>query len=898
MSCNHPSSEKFSSDSPEAKFLTSLVAVAIRDQRLDLVNTICKAVIGPQPQLEDALCKAIVAGQLDVVRAFLCRGPYARGPWAVGLPMAISSNMSVRITTPGFEEKWPLIVIAARSGQSAIVRELLDANADPNRTGELNGQAVTALYLAVQYGFPKTCRAILETATDVHRISDSDPCYRCAPNLTCYRCAPKKNAQKKLRLEFYNDHDRATPLLMAARKGEAGLVSELVGAGASLSAQRLSCNKQFVEHSDGGKHSFLAKYNSPRDQFLSLTPLGTCVYRRWPENSIRALLDMKADPGRAAATRSSSAEDAGLSPSSRGNPRDDQGEGQSFLVDGPSESVGGGDEIPLALFAATALIPLTPNAPVVICGLESETGKKMNGLRGFTVPYDGSKKKSALKDRWGVEVPAASRAGAGIPADHPAVNAIKSENLRAVGDGTIYPRARATGAQAGAEQYSYSDDLFMPQDCLYDPLTAHDSALARTELLLQRGARPFRAPNSRYSFHEFFEELATSHVHRCHGVQYWGKLVKLFLQYEANPERTAGELLLALAAAAARERAVAAVEVDAVHRRWRGGDECVTDTAAVVVSITARAELLLTDVSVDGAAVLRQAVATGRADVVRELCAIAAEARDPMMGVPCLAPDEIMNKFDPERQRTALHYAAEAGQEELVRLLLGAEGLGAPKLNVEVRAQDEDGHTALDLAVENGHSPVVAMLLMAGGQKWGPCLRGDGCKRGPLRKSREENDFDGAEESKPALRKAFEAAVSGQHVGVAWQLLLSAAEEAERCERRRWRLGNRVNEAGAAQLLEEMDGGSGVSVNEEDAGGGASVVDAADHTDTLRDGGAAQEELHKADADSQNSGDCSRSALRPTIVQALHPSYRADELGEAMRLIRGGTPPLSRRRFQ
>ena len=718
--------KKFIRDSPEAKFLASLVPLAIRDQRLEMVSTISKVVLGPRLELQQALRDAIVAGQVRVVQAFLCRGPYEADFFN---PSAPHANMSLRMATDPprnthFEE-WPLIVIAARFAKHEIVKELLDAKADPSRTGQLSrGQVVTALYSAVKHGFPKTCRALLATVNSAALVSDAET----------------NDARDKLRLDFYNNQDRATPLLMAARKGAVDLLRELVGAGASMSVQRLSCNE--VVHSDDGQNPFLVKYDySNRDlvgsRSLSLTPLGTCVYRRWPEDSIRALLDMKANPGWVTPMRWgwSAAEDAGLSPSSRRN-RDQQ---QPVPLEGVPESIED-DEIPLALLAATALIPLTPHAPVVICGLESEAGQKLNGLRGHTTSYDGS------KDRWGV---------ANSDSDSSAtVKSIKSENLRAVGDGTFY--ARLPG---------------MPHNCFYDPLTAHESALARTELLLQRGARPFSAANSRYSFPEFFEELATNRAHRCHGTQYWAKLVELFLQYEANPERAGQSLLFALAAAVARERAAAA------------------DTMS---SVSARAKLLLTDLSVDGAAVLRHAVTSGRADVIRELCAIAAEARDRTFagvlnpdGILCFVPDEIMNhKFDPERQRTALHCAAEAGHEEVVQLLL--EGFYASGEAVDgaqgvelVQSEDTDGHTALDLAAANGHAAVVAMLLRAGGQKWGRSL--DGGKRlvsKPSVGSGGDTDSFLSGDASGSLRKAFEAAVSGQHVGVAWQLLLSAVGEA------------------------------------------------------------------------------------------------------------------------
>ena len=779
--------------------------VAIRDSRLDLVSTVCRVISRLQADAGHALCNAIVAGQVDVLRAFLCRG--ANPPCFSAAHSNMLLRTEIRIDAGNYTHfsDCPLILIAAHCGRPWIVKELLDAKADPSRMGEVNGQPLTALFVAVRGGCLETCRALLKTVNDAARgfVLTSR-----------WQLESPPTARERLRLEFYNELDRATPLLMAAEKGDADVLRELVGAGASMSAQRLSCNE--VVHSDGGQYPFLAKYSNRDLDSLSLTPLGTCVYRRWPEESIHALLDMKADPGRTAAARSSSAEDAGLSPSSRGN-RDHQQ--QAFPVEGPV----GGDEIPLALLAATALIPLTSNAPVVICGLESEAGRKLNGLRGSTRSYDGS------KDRWGVQVHDFSGA---IPDSSTMLKAIKSENLRVVGDGTLY--RHLTGA---------SHESFMPQNCFYDPLTAHDSALARTKLLLQRGARPFSAPNSRYSFHEFFEELATNRVHRCHGPQYWVKLVKLFLQYEANPEATGQSLFLlfALIAAVARERAVTA-EADK-----DGADS----PSSIVLSITARAKLLLSDLGVDGAAVLRHAAASGRTDVVR--------------AVAWFAPDVIMT--DPERHRTALHCAAAAGHNEVVQLLSNDEAIVSAKRGF-VEALDKEGHTALDLAARARalHETVVATLLRAGGQnKWGRCL--DEGKRGLFKSRDNEGSISddigfGGEESRP-LRKAFEdgEAVSGQNVGVAWQgqlrrlrkrwgVLLGsvewASEEAVARE-------DRVKEAGPLEKIESP------LVSEEGA-----TVDSAGGTD--EQGGVASGEQGVDAADRQNS-------VPATIARALHPSY-------------------------
>ena len=791
-------------------FLSSLIPVAIRDSRLDVVSTICRVTTRLRPEVGHLLRNAIVGGQLDVVRALLCRGPNEE-PFVARLPLRFyTPRLGFRFPYPSCchpnmllkmeirtgprdtqllrdrqRDEWPLILIAAHSGRSEIVTELLNAKADPSRTGKIkmSGQPLTALYVAVKGGFRETVWALLGAVHDAAQESDSE----------------KKSAREKLQLEFYNEQDRATPLLMAARKGGADVLRDLVGAGVSLSARRLSCNE--FAPSDSGKKSYLLQYLSRGP--LSLTPLGTCVYRRWPEESIRALLDMKADPGRAVAARSSSAEDAGLSPSSRGNREDKE---QPAPVE---ESAG--DEIPLALLAATALIPLAPDAPVVICGLESEAGKQLNGLRGRTIRYDGG------KDRWGVHIPGPPWLGS-----RSAVKAVKSENLRAVGDGTIYPRA--TGAQ-GTQRYS-SDDPLMPQNCLYDPLTAQESALARTELLLQRGARPFSAPNSRYSFPEFFEELATFSFHRCHGPQYWAELVKLFLQYEVNPERTGQALLFALTAAVARERQRRADVLAA------GEEDLWLDLSDALSSMIARVELLVIDLSVDAAAVLRHAAASGRADVIRELV--------------WFAPDVIVHKPDPEHHRTALHCAAAAGHNDVAQLLLNDEAVAK-----SVEIPGKDGHTALDLAAANGHAEVVATLLRAGGgQKWGRCLGGD--KSGAGRRS-DDISLDG---ERPALRKALEEAVSGQHVSVVWQLLLSAVEETEkkvRAEveaRPQKKLNNSLLEKIESSLVREHGGGATASSPPE----GEEVRLPTSSVAPTEQGGAAQDCVNAADTSGGDSG--------------------------------------------
>ena len=51
-------------------------------------------------------------------------------------------------------------------------------------------------------------------------------------------------------------------------------------------------------------------------------------------------------------------------------------------------------------------------------------------------------------------------------------------------------------------------------------------------------------------------------------------------------------------------------------------------------------------------------------------------------------------ELNDESDRTALLIAAEEGQEAVVRLLIGRDG-------VDINAQDEDGRTPLSLVAEN-----------------------------------------------------------------------------------------------------------------------------------------------------------------------------------------------------
>ena len=57
---------------------------------------------------------------------------------------------------------------------------------------------------------------------------------------------------------------------------------------------------------------------------------------------------------------------------------------------------------------------------------------------------------------------------------------------------------------------------------------------------------------------------------------------------------------------------------------------------------------------------------------------------------------------------TALFIASEEGHSDVVKLLLGAEG-------INVNQADEDGETALYIASQKGHLDVVKLLLGAEG---------------------------------------------------------------------------------------------------------------------------------------------------------------------------------------
>lgn len=77
-----------------------------------------------------------------------------------------------------------------------------------------------------------------------------------------------------------------------------------------------------------------------------------------------------------------------------------------------------------------------------------------------------------------------------------------------------------------------------------------------------------------------------------------------------------------------------------------------------------------------------------------------------------------VNAKDEMGQETALHFAARADQEEIVKFLSRLPG-------IDINAQNSQGHTALTVAAGNGHDKIVQFLLTIPGielhDKYGSC---------------------------------------------------------------------------------------------------------------------------------------------------------------------------------
>ena len=74
------------------------------------------------------------------------------------------------------------------------------------------------------------------------------------------------------------------------------------------------------------------------------------------------------------------------------------------------------------------------------------------------------------------------------------------------------------------------------------------SPLEAARLFLEHGAaRPFEANNSRYTLARFFLELASSGpYHKGHGSALWLQLLKVFIEYETDPDAAIRDVMLGL----------------------------------------------------------------------------------------------------------------------------------------------------------------------------------------------------------------------------------------------------------------------------------------------------------------------------------------------------------------
>lgn len=447
-----------------------------------------------------------------------------------------------------------LLAAAARAGNTGVVDALLAAKANIFAAESMHG--ATALYHAIKSKHHAISMSLLAAAV-CKRDQEEDAIFRF---YECYFPLSGRASGRPLRaawpitrdaiekhLNFYHPRDETTAVLMTAERADIEILKALVRAGAKMSERRLCDRYRLVSNKFGFfdsretnmAHPMLAKYepdrtlqaqyeydkssissdsNSSRMGYerimnsvlvakelrvhhaviaeevrakaLLLTPLGTCVYKCWPEQSIRTLLELKADPGWPV-------EGPVGGPGSTSSSGFRTGSQNQELHE---ESPEGPDEIPPALLAATAPIPIAIDRTVLITGLppEHELFDKLRSDEGLVKGFE------AKTGRWSVYLPKEKRN-----------ISIETEFLRTIGLENNSGVARRSLAR-----------------------TSHEGALARVEMLLRHGARrrPFAGVGARYTLSEFFFELATSPVHMSHGAHYWGELLKIFLRYQDDAE--------------------------------------------------------------------------------------------------------------------------------------------------------------------------------------------------------------------------------------------------------------------------------------------------------------------------------------------------------------------------
>ena len=197
------------------------------------------------------------------------------------------------------------------------------------------------------------------------------------------------------------------------------------------------------------------------------------------------------------------------------------------------------------------------------------------------------------------------------------------------------------------------DDPLIPETAQYAPLTAHESCLATTKLLLEHGARPFKdsagpgvlsTTNTKYTFSEFFTELATDARHSSHGPTFWLDLVKIFLPYEKdNKDDVLRDLLVKLAQEAPDEGPKSTKEGAGVEANKSSGR-----------AVVERAKLLISELAAPAGAACREAARMGKEKII-------VACYD--FGVNVLAEVD-------ELGRNALHHAAIVGKVDMIKLLL------------------------------------------------------------------------------------------------------------------------------------------------------------------------------------------------------------------------------------
>ena len=122
------------------------------------------------------------------------------------------------------------MIIAAQEGQETVVRALLEAGADVNKTLD---KGATPLYIAAQNSHEAVVRALIELGADVNKAKDNGvtPLFIAAQN--------GHEAVVRALIELGADVNKAmdnggTPLNVAAQNGHAAIVRALIDLGADF----------------------------------------------------------------------------------------------------------------------------------------------------------------------------------------------------------------------------------------------------------------------------------------------------------------------------------------------------------------------------------------------------------------------------------------------------------------------------------------------------------------------------------------------------------------------------------------------------------------------------------------------------------------------------------------